>query len=48
MIISGQILKHNPPFELSNIHGVSDECRKDSEMFVASLKRIEFWALQSE
>ena len=47
-IVSGKFLKNNPPFELSNVHGVSEECRKDSEKFVASLKKIELWALQSE
>lgn len=48
IILSEQVFKNNPPFELSNSYGVSDECRKDSKKFVASLKNIQLWALQSE
>ena len=42
------MLQINPIFQLSNNGDVSDECRKDSKKFVASLKRIELWALKSE
>ncbi|VEN64207.1 unnamed protein product, partial [Callosobruchus maculatus] len=40
------LLTSFPPFQLSDVEGVSKECRLQSRQFIEDLKKFKFWALK--
>lgn len=45
-VLSQKFMKMQQPFDLSQVQGVSNECRMHSQKFVKSLRNFEMWALK--
>ncbi|XP_017782884.1 PREDICTED: nose resistant to fluoxetine protein 6-like [Nicrophorus vespilloides] len=44
--VTGRLFANSPPFDLSTLDGVGEECRKDSRRFLDALRTFQMWALQ--
>ncbi|KAG5878798.1 hypothetical protein JTB14_026062 [Gonioctena quinquepunctata] len=44
--LSGFLFSSLPPFDLSNINGVSPECRQQSRKYLEDLEQFKMWALK--
>lgn len=46
-----QLTRHlfgaSPPFDLSNIDGISDKCKVSSQKYIEDLHNYKLWALKS-
>lgn len=46
--LSSFLFSSLPPFDLSRIKGISEECQRQSKIYVEDLKDFQMWALKSE
>lgn len=47
-VLSERMMKIQPPFDLSQVDGVTKLCQLDSRKFLVALRNFELWALKSE
>lgn len=46
--LSNFIFSSLPPFDLSKVNGVTEECKRQSKIYINDLKKFKLWALQSK